>query len=107
MFIRHYLPTEGYTKIDRKVFTDSSLSDGAVRLYGYLCSLRNGSDFTDNYLIKALGISKDTLARRKRELKERGLILVEEIRPRCYVIYIGYIGYCAEQVKKQWESESV
>ncbi len=105
MFIRHYLPSDNYTKIDRKVFTDRDLSDGAVRLYGYLCSLRNGSNFSDTYIIKALNISSDTLARRKRELKERGLILVEQIMPRCYVIYIGYIGYSAELVKKQWEHE--
>lgn len=103
--VRHSLPTESFTKIDKKVFIDRELSDGAVRLYGYLCGLRNGADFTDNYVIEALGLSKDTLARRKRELKNRGLILTEQIAPRVYVIYIGYIGFTAEKVKQQWEHD--
>lgn len=107
MIVRHYLPKESYTKVDRKVFTDPSLSDGAVRLYGYFCSLRNGANYSDAYVIKALNLSKDTLARRKRELKNAGLILVEQIQPRVYVLYIGFTGYPAEKVKWQWEKEQV
>ena len=103
MIIRHYKPTECYTKIDRRVITNPELSDGAIRLYCYLCGLMNGANFSDTYLKAALKISKETLARRKKELKDAGLILVDQIRPRVYVIYIGYMERNAASVKEEWE----
>lgn len=103
MIIRHHKPTEAYTKIDRYVITNPELSDGAIRLYCYLCGLMNGANFSDTYLLAALRISKDTLARRKKELKDAGLILTEQIRPRVYVIYIGHMKQSASQVKAEWE----
>lgn len=103
MIIRHYKPTEAYTKIDRRVITNPDLSDGAIRLYCYLCGLMNGANFSDTYLLAALKISKDTLARRKKELKDAGLILTHQIRPRVYVLYIGYSDLNATAVMEQWQ----
>lgn len=89
----------------RSVFTDPNISDGAVRLYGYLCSLRNGASFSDKYIVKALGISQTVLTRRKKELKDNHLILMDKIGPRIHVVYIGYPGMPAEAVKDRWLNE--
>ena len=105
MFIRHSLPSNGYTKIDRHVFTLRSISNGACRLYGYLCGLRNGANFCDKYIMKAMDISQASLARYKRELSAADLILMEQIGPRVYVIYIGYTRMGASKVKESWVPE--
>jgi len=105
MIIRHALPTRKFTKIDRFVFSNRALSDGAVRLYGYLCGLRNGANFNDAYIIKALDMSRTVLGRRKKELKDNGLLLIEQLGPRVYVGYIGYTEQSAEEVKNRWEME--
>lgn len=105
MIIRHRLPYKSFTKIDRYVFADRDLSDGAKVLYGYMCGLRNGANFSDKYIQAALDLSQPVLARRKRELTKAGLIMVEQISARIYVIYIGFKGYPAEQVKTDWEKE--
>lgn len=105
MIIRHNLPTSGFTRIDRTVFTHPGLTDGATRLYGYLCGLRNGASFSDKYIMTAMNISQAVLTKRKRELKDTNLILVDQISPRVYVIYIGYRRMPASQVKAIWENE--
>ena len=103
MIIRHNLPSKRFTKLDRYVFTKKGLSDGAKVLYGYLCGLRNGQNFSDSYIIEALGISKPVLYRRKKELTDNALILMDQISSRFYVIYIGHTKMHAAQVKRQWE----
>ena len=105
MIIRHNLPTKQYTKLDRKVFCNPELSDGAVRLYGYLCGLRNGASFSDTYIIKAMAIKQSTLTRRKKELKDADLILIDQVSPRIYVIYIGHTSHPASDVKRGWLKE--
>lgn len=106
MIIRHTLPKTHFTKIDRHVFANPKLSDGAVRLYGYMCGLRNGANFSDSYIMKALGISKRALYNRKRELKALDLILIDQLGPRYYILYIGYTGMSATEVKELWTEES-
>jgi len=105
MIIRHNLPNRGFTRIDRKVFSNSDISDGAARLYGYLCGLRNGANFSDKYIMKVLNISQAVVTKRKKELKDYGLILIDRISPRVYVIYIGYMGMPAKSVKEMWSEE--
>lgn len=105
MIIRKALPKDSYTKMDNKVFTDQRLSDGAKVLYGYLASLRTGANFTDDYIVKAMGISKRALANRKKELKQAGLILIDQVSMRIYVIYIGHTRFSAEKVKQTWIEE--
>lgn len=102
MIIRHSLPTKNYTKVDRRVFTNPKISDGAKVLYGYLCGLRNGANFSDKYIIQALGMSLRALANRKKELKDNDLILIDQIAPRLYVIYIGYTSLSAKEVRSTW-----
>lgn len=105
MIIRHNLPNRKFTRIDRYVFTNMTLSDGAVRLYGFLCGLRNGANFTDAYIISAMHISQAVVTRRKGELKKAGLILIDQITPRLYVIYIGHSKLSANSVKESWKEE--
>lgn len=106
MIIRHSLPNKNYTKIDRRVFINPGLTDGSKVLYAYLCGLRNGANFSDKYLVKALDISLRALANRKKELKQHDLILIEQISPRVYVIYIGYTSFPASEVRSMWKDES-
>ncbi len=105
MIIRHSLPTSKFTRIDRKVFTNTKLTDGATRLYGYLCGLRNGANFSDKYIMMALDISQAVLTKRKKELKDIDLILVDQITARMYVIYIGHSSFSASEVKAGWNRE--
>ena len=105
MIIRHTLPYKAYTKIDRYVFTHSELTDGAKVLYGYLCGLRNGAAFSDRYIRRALNTSESVLTRRKKELKNADLILVDQLSPKVYVIYIGHTKLKASEVKENWLQE--
>ena len=107
MFIRsHISNTEAhYTKYDRHVFTDQRLTDGAKVLYGYLAGLQNGARKNDKYIMIAMGISQAVLTKRKKELKETDLILVDRIAPREYVLYIGTTDVPASAMKKYWEEE--
>jgi len=105
MIIRHNLPSSRFTKLDRRVFANPKLSDGAVRLYGYLCGLRNGANFSDTYIMKALNISSRALYNRKTELKALDLILVDKVSARFYIIYIGYTSMGATEVKEMWTDE--
>lgn len=105
MIIRHNLPTRKFTKLDRLVFSNPKISDGAVRLYGYLCGLRNGANFNDAYLKQALHISQTVLTRRKKELKDQDLLLIDQINPRVYVGYIGYTSMPATEVKEMWQED--
>lgn len=102
--IRKFVPKERYNVVDRHVFTRRDLSYPAKSLYGYLAGLRSGANFSDEYLMKAMDMSKNTLARRKKELKDAGLILVEQIKPRVFAIYIGTSEYPANSVKAHWAS---
>lgn len=104
MIIRHNLPQRGYTKIDRYVFT-LDISDGAKVLYGYLCGLRNGASFSDKYIMKAMDVSQTVLTRRKKELKDKDLILVDQISPKVYIAYIGHTTQGASEVKRAWVKE--
>lgn len=105
MIIRHNLPTKRFTKLDRRVFSNKAITDGSVRLYGYLCGLRNGACFSDGYIKKALGISQTVLTRRKKELKDHDLLLIEQISPRVYIGYIGYTNMGAQEVKDLWKED--
>ena len=102
MIIRHSSPINSFTKLDRRVFANPNISDGAIRLYGYMCGLKNGANFTDKYIIKAMNISQTVLTRRKKELKDNDLILIDQIAPRVYVVYIGYTNMPARDVKEWW-----
>lgn len=96
---------KNFNKMDRKVALLKDISDGAYRLYGYLLGLRNGAEFNDTYIMKALGLSPDTLKRRKKELRDAGLIYVDRVGLKNYIMYIGNTQMCAEDVKGFWKTE--
>ena len=104
MFIRCELPKEYYMKFDRNIFLDHRLSDGAVRLYGYLAGHRNSDEVTDEYIRQKMNLSKAVLARRKKELKDVDLLIVEQIHPRVYMAYVGNSVRGATAVKKYWDN---
>ena len=103
MIIKKSLPREGFAKISNKIFRKSGLSHGASCLYGYLCTLPNGKTFIDKDVMKDMGCSQPVLTRWKRELKDNNLILVLQLAPRIYDLYIGHPGLPASEVKMRWE----
>jgi hypothetical protein len=105
MHIKKSLPRERFTKISNEVWCDETLTDGAKVLYGFLASLPNGKTIHDGYIVKCLGTSSAMVTRRKRELKEAGLLLMVQLAPRVYDLYIGYPGYPASRVQAVWENE--
>ena len=105
MYIKRAPIEKPFTQIDRRVFENPNLSDGAVRLYGYLVGLRPGIDFTDGYLMKALHLSRRAIANRKKELKDADLITIDQIGPRIYMMYMGHTGNPASKVKAWWDEE--
>lgn len=104
MIIRHASPNKAYVKIDRYVLTNPALSHGAVRLYCLLCSMRNGANFSDEYLIKVMKVTRQTLHRWRLELKEKDLIYVDKVSKFSHIIYIGLSNKGARVVKQQWEN---
>ena len=94
-----------FTKVDNALFTTRKLSDGAKILYGYLLSVNKNKQYSDNYIMKALGIGKTTLTRRKQELKALDLISIKQTGAREYYLFIGRLNYSASLVKHEWEKE--
>ena len=103
MIIKKSLPRERFAKISNAIFTNKTLSHGAVRLYGYLCTLPNGKTFIGEDTQKALGASRSMVARWNKELKDENLILIVMLAPRIYDLYIGHPGLPASEVKMRWE----
>jgi len=95
-------PYDNFVRLDRSIIKSRTLSDGAVRLYGYLASLRQGSKYSDEQTIEDLGIGEATLYRRKGELKNQDLICTQQLAPRVYIIFIGTSKYKASAVKAEW-----
>jgi hypothetical protein len=98
--------TENITLIDPNVLTNIELTDGAVVLYGYLCSISIGSNLKDEHITKAMGISQDTLTRRKRELKKADLINVFRMSSGVYIMFVGDSEKPASLLKENWEKEN-
>ena len=105
MIVRQADLFKGWTKVDNHVTTNKKISDGAFRLYAYYSGLRHGDNFVDKYVIKGLGISKQVLTKRRKELKDADLICVDQIAARIYVIYIGNTRMSASRFKIQFEKE--
>lgn len=105
--IKKGMPSESYTKIDNRLWSRSDISDGALRLYGFIASLPNGKVITDAYIIKSLGWSQRTVSSKKKELKEAKLLLMVKISARVHDLYLGYSRFTAEQVKAMWEDDEL
>lgn len=99
MFIHRIIPPRNHTRIDNHLIYDIELSDGAFRLYVFLFGLHASTNYTDGYLMKAMGLSRRSIANRRKELKDRGLLITEQIAPRVYHAYLGTGKLTAKQVK--------
>ena len=103
--IRKTLPNGingNYVKYDPRIFLIKDLSDGAKVLYGYVASMRNGGEFSDVFFMKGLSLSPSAFKRRKKELVDAGLMLVDRVGLKNYILYVGFIGMSATEVKRRW-----
>ena len=89
MIIRTKGIYSGYAKVDNQIAMRRNISDGAFRLYAYFIALKNGDNFIDKFIMKGLGISQATLTKRKKELKDAGLIESERLASREYILWVG------------------
>jgi hypothetical protein len=106
MHIKKSLPREKFTKISNKLWTNPNLSDGAKVMYGFIASLPNGKTIHDGYLTKSLGLSDRTVNYRKKELKDAGLLLMVQLAPRVYDLYVGHPDLLADEVRLLWEKDT-
>lgn len=106
MHIKKSLPREKFTKVPNELWALEDLSDGAKVMYGFIASLPNGKTIHDGYISKSLNISGRTVTNRKTELVGKGLLLMDQLAPRVYDLYIGYPGMPAARVKQLWEEEA-
>lgn len=105
MDIKKSLPTTAFTKISNSIFTMGSLSDGAFRLYCLYASLPNGSSTNEEGTAAQLGITARVLTRRRKELRELGLIKMVQIGTKVRYMYLGYPGYSADRVEMVWDNK--
>ncbi len=96
-----------YVRYDTRVFLIKGLSDGAKVLYGYMASMKDGADFSDVFFMKGLDLSPSAYKRRKKELVDTGLILIDRIGLKQYILYIGFVGFGAKDVKANWLKEEL
>ncbi len=101
--IRKFLAKDNFTKADNKVILNRNLTDQAKVLYWYMASHKNAFQLNDGLTKKALGWSQNKISRYKNELKQHGLIHIEKIDTRTYILYIGSSQISASEVKKNWE----
>tara|TARA_B100000929_G_scaffold108179_1_gene85708 strand:+ start:11199 stop:11549 length:351 start_codon:yes stop_codon:yes gene_type:complete len=96
-------PRNKFTKVSRQVLFNKELSLGAKVLYSTLCSLKPGQNYTDNYLIKALDISKPTLTRWKAELKKEDLVLIKQVHRNVFFTFVGLPDYPASRLYAEYQ----
>ena len=99
-----YLPYEKFTKIENDIFRikKSELCDGSKVMYGFVAGFQNGRDISDQYILKSLEVSVNSLKKYKRELKKLDLIHIERINRTKYDMYIGYLDFPASKVFEHW-----
>ena len=106
MIVKKGVPFDKWTKVDNKIIEDISLSDGAFRMYTLLYSWPNGMLASDACLASSLQISQTVVTRRKKELKDRDLILSKRVAAGMYELYIGCSGKRASEVYELWKNKN-
>jgi len=101
--IRQQLDIEEQGEAYSQIAVDRNVNDGAVRVYGMLTPLCSGSFYSDKELCENLDISQQVLTSRKKQLKDAGYLLADNIQSRIIVMYIGNNNMSASEVKKEWE----
>lgn len=99
MFYWKEKPNTRWIKADKKVITDRTLSDGAKILFLQLHGLIDGHNEYEAHMYKRLGLSKTSYYRYKKELVDKGLVMVVQTGPRDYEMYIGNSSVQAAEVK--------
>ena len=99
-----YKKEQRFTQIGNSVVKRADLSDGAFRLYAFLTSWLPTSRLNDSGIAKELGISSAVVTRRKKELKEKELLVIVQIAPTIYINYLGHNDMSANEVKKYWDN---
>lgn len=97
-------PMNNFVKVDISVMF-SDLTDGAKALYVVMSSLKSGQSFTDTFLMNGLKMSKQSLWRRKKELKDMDLVHVEQIAKKVYFTFVGTKNYPASRVAAEYFSD--
>lgn len=95
-------PVTSFTRVPNKVFFNNLLSHGSKVLYGILCALKPGQNYTDNYLKKVLGVSGPTLTRYKKELKDEDLLIVTQVNKGVYFTFVGLPNYPASKLQAEY-----
>ena len=72
-------PDDNYTKMPNDLLNNAAISDGAKVFWVYLESKPDTWSFHDSAIVKELKVSKETLRRRRNELRKFGFIAVKEV----------------------------
>lgn len=98
-------PTMAFSKLDRNVLY-LPMSEGAKILYWFYATLKPGKYYSDTYAMKAIGISKSALMRRKNELREVDLLHVEQVAARTYITFLGTTKHSASKEFAEWKRDT-
>jgi hypothetical protein len=102
MEVFNSLKSNNFTKVDYAVLRDPRINLMAFKLYVHYCSFKSGSDFSDEYLAVLLGnVSTKSVTRARATLVTIGLLLVEKISPRRWVVYVRDTGSTFEEIKNK------
>jgi hypothetical protein len=96
------LKSRNFTKVDYAVLRDPRINLMAFKLYVHYCSFKSGTDFSDEYLAKLLGnVSTKSVTRARTTLVDIGLLLVEKVSPRRWVVFVRDSGTTFEEIKSK------
>jgi len=79
----------------------AGLSHRALIVYLFLAEVPPHRDYSDNYLLKSLDMSVNTLALAKKELKQRDLLYIHRLGPKSYKMFLGYPKVPASEVARK------
>lgn len=98
----HVPPTQNFTRIDNGVLKMHGLSHLARLLYWFYAAQKPHRTYNDKYVMEGLGLSASSLKRRKKELKDAGLLEVKQIGTRKYITFLGTTSKPAKEALQEW-----
>lgn len=104
--LNYMIPLSGYNKKNGKwtMISDDiytiGLSSNAIVVYGYLASYPKNKPVKDSTIERKLGFTHSKLTRAKKELKDKRLLLIEQIGARSYEWYLGNPNVSAAETKE-------
>lgn len=100
-----WAPRTSFGKFPNDLPIDKRLSDGAKVLYMYLVTLRSTLEYSDKFICLALDISQSMLSRRKKELRDVGLICSKQDGIRKHKCFIGFYDCPADTVEAKLKEQ--